>query len=109
MDGRSRSRFDTPVHPHVRGENDIIGNSPEVADGSPPRAWGKSNGLGLMPAVGRFTPTCVGKIAIACKSATPMTVHPHVRGENTGLAKQSFRVLGSPPRAWGKSSKTSFL
>ena len=51
------------VHPHVRGEN----------------AGRQIHFLG----VGRFTPTCVGKIKAIESSSYASTVHPHVRGENS--------------------------
>ena len=73
--------------------------------------------------VGRFTPTCVGRIHPGSLRPPAPPVHPHVRGENSAppafparrprftptcvgriIAFPIFaaRHAGSPPRAWGE-------
>jgi len=73
----------------VRGENRIYLASPEFADYSPPRAWGKPNFNSINNEVPRFTPTCVGK--------------------TDTLDYNYFGQPGSPPRAWGKQIDSSSL
>ena len=90
------------AHPHVRGEDTLIGRCGVWVSGSPPRAWG---GPGSPPGhreKTRLTPTCVGRTrALCCRLGsyrlTPTCVgrtyfprsplgwvsaHPHVRGED---------------------------
>jgi len=52
----------TPVHPHGRGENQIMRDRPIIPIGSPPRAWGKWSKVIHIIYTQRFTPTGVGKI-----------------------------------------------
>ena len=70
------------VHPHVRGENSTATLRPLARYGSPPRAWGKLGQLIVLQPVGRFTPTCVGKMSRGSCPPAAGPVHPHVRGEN---------------------------
>ena len=49
------------VHPHVRGENGRNVRGGFVADGPPPRAWGKLWSGCRVIRTSRSTPTCVGK------------------------------------------------
>ena len=72
--------------------------------GSPPRAWGKWRCGRWFPRDRRFTPTCVGKIHVFLPPDFFETVHPHVRGENSLSTCSSAFPIGSPPRAWGKST-----
>ena len=51
-----------PVHPHMRGENSWAAFRLSYCCGSPPHAWGKSVRADVRAVVGRFTPTCVGKM-----------------------------------------------
>ena len=113
------------VHPHVRGDNrgpahtrvyDIrftptcVGTTSALRPGdgrefgSPPRAWGQpSSRPPVMPA-SRFTPTCVGTTGGRTSGAVPMTVHPHVRGDNGSSGCWMVASVGSPPRAWGQQT-----
>ena len=92
----------SPVHPHVRGENSTLPALPPSVSGSPPRAWGKCERGLIGLSMGRFTPTCVGKITSSTGRMFRYTVHPHVRGENSSRIAMSHLASGSPPRAWGK-------
>ncbi len=82
-------RLSTAVHPHVRGDNGLPAQSPPVAAGSPPRAWGQRVHHHTAKPAGRFTPTCVG--------TTP------------ALALTAPRIYGSPPRAWGQHTPLNVL
>ncbi len=89
------------VHPHARGECDVISNIPVVIDGSPPRPWGMLADKYPLIAWPRFTPTPVGNAAAGRSCAQPSTVHPHARGECYTVSIDRFHVAGSPPRPWG--------
>jgi len=89
------------VHPHVRGEYYLVDAFPLRIRGSPPRAWGIRGSCAVFPFQFRFTPTCVGNTRSTCSSRHSVAVHPHVRGEYTGLRAQIATRVGSPPRAWG--------
>ena len=49
------------AHPHVRGEDSLMGRPRSGARGSPPRAWGGRRWLGRSASASRLTPTCVGR------------------------------------------------
>ena len=51
----------------------------------------------------RFIPTCVGKCDDDGDGDGEQAVHPHVRGEMSGLSPQVFALAGSSPRAWGNA------
>ena len=70
------------VHPHGRGDNfqDVFPSF--VLGGSPPRAWGQCIGVGARCGWLRFTPTGVGTISRKPEISSPVTVHPHGRGDN---------------------------
>ena len=70
------------VHPHVRGDNDILESIENRINGSPPRAWGQQFLLPVPLKTLRFTPTCVGTTAASQSSRCCCAVHPHVRGDN---------------------------
>ncbi len=70
--------------------------------GSPPRAWGQSGGGEAELVYDRFTPTCVGTMYQSRATAWKVSVHPHVRGDNSVSFDLSDRLYGSPPRAWGQ-------
>ena len=92
------------VHPHVRGDDSFADPVREIAGGSPPRAWGRSERYGRPGAGGRFTPTCVGTIATGTWEAGRRSVHPHVRGDDSLWSSGASFSHGSPPRAWGRWS-----
>ncbi len=109
------------VHPHVRGERLSVAMSFWCHAGSSPRAWGALAVLGLILAVVRFIPTCVGSAACWSTGSPPSwfiptcvgsaisrtggdglsAVHPHVRGERPVLSPRKVANCGSSPRAWG--------
>ena len=97
-------RFTTfvAVHPHGRGDNAPSPRRNVSSNGSPPRAWGQCDVDNLDPPARRFTPTGVGTIALAMRSARRRSVHPHGRGDNSSTLMPSISCIGSPPRAWGQ-------
>jgi len=79
---RNGYRANSPVHPHARGDNDVIFSPTMHESGSPPRAWGQSySSLASVP-FHRFTPTRVGTISVPSSFSHSVTVHPHARGDN---------------------------
>ncbi len=93
------------VHPHMRGENLNGAAMSNAWSGSPPHAWGKLRRAGHRGGQVRFTPTCVGKILGCLQLQERWTVHPHMRGENLRSAAVFCTASGSPPHAWGKSTR----
>ena len=50
----------SPVHPHARGEHDLLAKLPPVIAGSSPRPWGTRQLRYLGHICARFIPTPVG-------------------------------------------------
>ena len=81
--GRALLEAEATVHPHVRGDDSVWTVRVPGSDGSPPRAWGRRNrGVTSSRLDRRFTPTCVGTTATCSVNDAPR--------------------CGSPPRAWGR-------
>ncbi len=70
--------------------------------GSPPRAWGQSEGGDRLAGDVRFTPTRVGTMPKPSTPASRTSVHPHARGDNLLASGVVVVSCGSPPRAWGQ-------
>ena len=90
------------VHPHGRGDNQIMEVALITTRGSPPRAWGQSGDSRVRSALFRFTPTGVGTILSLRVNRVAVAVHPHGRGDNVCCAMRERIIRGSPPRAWGQ-------
>ncbi len=90
------------VHPHVRGDNFTSEGLPAVQNGTPPRAWGQLVPVRQDPGQVRYTPTCVGTTGACLPRCARITVHPHVRGDNTQPTSAEDGIDGTPPRAWGQ-------
>ena len=73
--------------------------------GSPPRAWGKVRDRHPSGSRRRFTPTGVGKSSARPSRRARSPVHPHGRGEKAITPPPGSRLVGSPPRAWGKDRR----
>ncbi len=58
--------------------------------------------MGLLGVEVRFTPTCVGTARRSGEGWPSAAVHPHVRGDGSGVSGGSSSAAGSPPRAWGR-------
>ncbi len=74
-----------PVHPHVRGDGRFLDRRHVISLGSPPRAWGRQVHDGHNGGPTRFTPTCVGTASPVGWFWSSISVHPHVRGDGTGI------------------------
>ena len=90
------------VHPHARGDNLRTARRMRGDIGSPPRAWGQLKLKLIVVTAFRFTPTRVGTTRFIRHLSPPGAVHPHARGDNTGMALSGSFIPGSPPRAWGQ-------
>ena len=95
------------VHPHGRGDNDIKALQFMTYFGSPPRAWGQLKRAGSRDPLLRFTPTGMGTITRQAATARTRAVHPHGRGDNFRDAAAGALNVGSPPRAWGQSARST--
>ena len=105
----STSKSSASVHPHVRGEYDYFTTARPWAQGSSPRAWGILNEPHLGVIHARFIPTCVGNTAARGIDESARTVHPHVRGEYSWVARPHSLRAGSSPRAWGIQNPSEIL
>ena len=95
------------VHPHMRGADlpgvvilDHLprfiptcvgqtlreGKSESEIAGSSPHAWGRHPGRILENADRRFIPTCVGQTSVTTVLCAMSSVHPHMRGADSGFA-----------------------
>ncbi len=97
----------SPVHPHVRGDDTSSKRVNASSNGSPPRAWGRRHESRRRRRWFRFTPTCVGTTDTRATPHPTTSVHPHVRGDDCGGRCKRPPCVGSPPRAWGRRSRTA--
>src|SRR5947209_2271089 len=95
------------VHPHARGDNGLADGGVVDFYGSPPRTWGQRQGSCGPGGERRFTPTHVGTTGAHGSTPWVGTVHPHARGDNSGLTPRHVGVNGSPPRTWGQPRPAS--
>ncbi len=103
--GNSRAPFpphpQTSVHPHGRGELELMLVKPPNITGSSPRAWGTLRRLAQSKQISRFIPTGVGNSRGVYDKSRTIPVHPHGRGELQITNDDCAVVSGSSPRAWG--------
>ncbi len=74
------------VHPHVCGDNLVVGCITRAVSGSPPRVWGQLSVHRRRVTESRFTPTCVGTTAAVRSACVYSPVHPHVCGDNVTVS-----------------------
>ncbi len=79
--GSTPMLWQQPVHPHTRGDIDILRLRQCLGFGSPPHAWGH-----------RKEP--YGRVVQS-------SVHPHTRGDIVLPVRRKLDLIGSPPHAWG--------
>ena len=91
-------------HPHVRGEDKALPQASSARLETPPRAWGRPLGVGVVTYTGGNTPTCVGKTPRMQHKGNASWKHPHVRGEDVVVASVNLKPKETPPRAWGRLS-----
>ena len=101
---RSRGGLEQLVHPHVRGANFAPFHSNGFFFGSSPRAWGKCQTRQKTAHSVRFIPTCVGQISRYWPEYALCTVHPHVRGANSGTGLRSDSDARFIPTCVGQMS-----
>ena len=75
-----------------------------VTCGSPPRAWGILPSIYSMSNKSRFTPTCVGNTSHTTTALSPLTVHPHVRGEYYRMDGRQSALLRFTPTCVGNTN-----
>ena len=90
-----------PVHPHARGEHNSPSGALLLYCGSSPRAWGTQYYIRYVDDFLRFIPTRVGNTPGCGGFPMRVPVHPHARGEHSGLTETMEPIDGSSPRAWG--------
>jgi len=69
--------------------------------GSSPPAWGTQYRNVENLEISRFIPTRMGNTWGQRMNGTPMTVHPHARGEHDMISLGTGPSPGSSPPAWG--------
>ena len=110
------------VHPHTRGEHDIVKIRAAIGSGSSPHTWGtllsverqeehrrfipthvgNTDSLPrLRPGRGRFIPTHVENTRWPRAREDVPTVHPHTRGEHVDAFRTWRPNFGSSPHTWG--------
>ena len=90
-----------PVHPHVRGEYNLLSLNVSASGGPSPRAWGIRMILPRTRPPPRSIPTCVGNTRTMLDKLIEEAVHPHVRGEYSVATFAIPSLNGPSPRAWG--------
>ena len=89
-------------HPHARGENVSDSKCKFILTGPSPRTWGERVGALSRRFAHRTIPTHVGRTPQHRPGRSPITDHPHARGEND-WSEATFRCLNGPsPRTWGE-------
>ena len=90
-----------PVHPHARGEHNMLKGCCLTFSGSSPRPWGTPHPHIRPSAPDRFIPTPVGNTNALRRLAGCSPVHPHARGEHLNRMAGSSARCGSTPRPGG--------
>ena len=92
-------------HPHGRGEDLPTLESKRLAQETPPRAWGRPVGVPCRKVRARNTPTGVGKTHSQDRVSIIPWKHPHGRGEDGYVSRETSWKMETPPRAWGRPRK----
>ena len=96
-----RASGTSAVHPHARGEHQVVSTRICVTIGSSPRTWGTHLVTTTWAAPSRFIPTHVGNTLSLPLPKRRCAVHPHARGEHLAIAPSMSICAGSSPRTWG--------
>ncbi len=118
-----------PVHPHVRGADEIGASTPLILITVHPHVRGADRRMSPACAAKctvhshvrgvdlshrrrrhlaiRFIPTCVGQMPQRRNSTRPSPVHLHVRGADRWTSFWQRWEGGSSPRAWGRCRRLS--
>ena len=89
------------VHPHRRGERSCISRPRQSKPGSSPPTWGTLVRRAVADERSRFIPTDVGNAETVQVLGHDDPVHPHRRGERTGVPNNTAAPVGSSPPTWG--------
>ncbi len=85
----------------MRGEDVSKIGLGQLAQETPPRAWGGRQKCDDRNLGDGNTPTCVGRTQSPGRAFRPPEKHPHVRGEDFSVVDSAFFAMETPPRAWG--------
>ena len=99
----------SPVHPRVHGEHELLRRNGGNFCGSSPRARGTLVEVSPYGVNLRFIPACTGNTTLCSLHPPCHSVHPRVRGEHPVLRMVSAALNGSSPRARGTRSSQRTL
>ena len=100
---RNRSpRGRTGKHPHMRGEDAVLGRRRPPRRETPPHAWGRPYAMHGNRVLFGNTPTCVGKTRADLSAEKRTQKHPHMRGEDGWSGSLTRLRQETPPHAWGR-------
>ena len=97
----SKTGLESPVHPRVCGEQNLIVPDLFVRYGSSPRVRGTVHSACEDARSYRFIPACAGNSALWAHTSFPMPVHPRVCGEQNASSGNDGYSRGSSPRVRG--------
>ena len=89
------------VHPHARGEHSWSPLRTCPHPGPSPRPWGTRAAREAASDGERSIPTPVGNTRAGSRRSGRSSVHPHARGEHSGLRDKQPFSYGPSPRPWG--------
>ena len=89
------------VHPHTRGEHSNGRTCVRNTRGSSPHTRGTPQRLAAAPMIDRFIPTHAGNTFDQYPSNSPLSVHPHTRGEHMRSVGVRAPRCGSSPHTRG--------
>ena len=89
-------------HPHGRGDDTSLVTVWTRWPETPPRAWGRPDGLTAIAQITGNTPTGVGTTASAALPPSWPQKHPHGRGDDAHRPYPTGAQAETPPRAWGR-------
>ena len=92
-------------HPHARGEDSWQACPPYGAGETPPRTWGRRDGLVAVQHKGGNTPTHVGKTLHGRNLRHDNRKHPHARGEDLEQGLFEYESGRNTPTHVGKTNR----
>ena len=93
------------IHPHVRGADEFLHSVKTTPSTVHPHVRGTDGGNAIRRRNYRSVHPHVrgADFPVSHRSCASKTVHPHVRGADALASIASAAVIGSSPRAWGRS------
>ena len=89
-------------HPHACGEDLNQAGIMQPSAETPPRMWGRLDGMSGLAFMKGNTPTHVGKTHFAQNGFVLDQKHPHACGEDYGFQLRPIDAEETPPRMWGR-------